>query len=268
MSLGDFLREEKEARKARRLEKKQQKRASKTKEQKFYKFAGVIVGILVTIGALMSVGSAFDGDFDIGETFGITNEMIAAIEQPVDENLLFDRGRILESDLYECKEILDDAGANLLDSNKEELVAEKTFYLNSKQLGALVNELISSDELQIQMYILDLQIFKENDCFYEKTITQIDLNSIVDEKSLPKVYLISVSKIEVLGDQIKILDTDMHINLLDDEMNDQFIKLLGKYNNFNLVNASNEMVNMAVDIFASSVNTKVFLKDNGIEFRV
>jgi len=268
MSLKEFLIEEREEKKKRKLEQKEIKKSSKTKEQRYYKVAGIICGILVTFGALFNACSGLAGsDFDFGSIIGITDEMIDAINEPVDENLLFIDGRIGNDDLTACKDILNGAGANVLDYD-EELVAESTFVLNSKQLGAMANEILLSEDMQIKMSLLDLDIYAENDVFYEKTITQVDLNNIIEGKSLPKVYLTSVSKIAILGDELKILNTDLRINMLEDEINDKIIKILKSYNDFSLVDASNDMVNTVINLFSSSVKTKIYLQNDGIEFRV
>jgi hypothetical protein len=271
MSLKSFWEEEKQARKQRKLEKKLSKKSPLTGEQKFIKIAGIITGILITFGALFfSCKSLFGGDFDWNEIVGITDEMIEELEKPVDENLLFADGRILAEDYNSCKVKLNSANANVIDSKESELEATSSFSLNSKEVGALVNLLLSESEELGTMSVLDFNIFFENDYFYEKSITLVDLNEVVgsEEKKLPKVYLTAVSKIEVLNGQISVLDTELKINAIEDGVNEDIIELLKKYTNFTLVSASNTTINMVIDLFADEVKTKVVLMDNGIEFKI
>lgn len=271
MSLKSFLEEEKQARKQRKLEKKLNKKSPLTGEQRFIKIAGIITGVLITFCALFfSCKSLFSGDFDWNEIVGITDEMIEELEKPVDENLLFADGRILAEDYNLCKVKLNSANANVIDSKESELEATSSFSLNSKEVGALVNLLFSQSGNASSLSVLDFNIFYDNEHFYEKSVTLVDLNEVVSSegKKLPKVYLTSISKIEVLNAQITVLDTKLKINAIEDSVNEDILELLKKYTNFTFMSAANTTINMVINLFADSVKTKVFLIDNGIEFRI
>lgn len=268
MSLKSFWEEEKQARKQRKLEKKLRKKSPLTGEQKFVKIAGIIVGILVAFGACFYSCSAFAGDYDWADFIGITDEMIAELEKPVDENLLFANGRIIKDDYDSYKIKLVDAGADVFESDADELYATKSFALTDKEVGALVNSLLAESGTETNMNVLDFEIFYENEYFYEKSIVSIDLNEVVEGENLPKVYLTSTSKVEVLNGQICVLSTSLQINAIEENINKEIVELLQKYNNFNLVSASNTTINLIISLFAENNNTKISLKDNCIEFNI
>lgn len=260
------MQEEKEARKERKLQKKLNKKSPLTKEQKYYKIAGVIVGILVTFGAILYSCNAMAGDgYEWTDLVGITDEMIEELEKPVDENLLFSNGKLSVNDLNSCKAILDDAGANVLD-NKEEVIATKSFTLNSKEVGALAKQTLLEGGSTLD--ILDFEIYYENDCYYEKSIVKINLKEVVEGEDLPTIYLQSTSKIDILGESICILDTKYKINMIEEDINNSIIELLEKYSKFTDQITGNDMINMVINLFATNVGTKINLQDNGIEFKV
>lgn len=268
MSLKEFLKEQKEERKRKKLEKKQAKKSPLTKEQKYYKIAGLIVGILVTFGAIFySCGSLAGGNPDLMDILGITDEMVEAIKEPVDENLIFVDGRLSFEDLTACKIILNDANANALES-EEELFASKNFSLNSRETGALAREMLASLNSDFNLDVLSYKIYKTNNAYYEKSVVKINLDEIISGKDLPEVYLISMSKIDILGDSICILDTSLQINMIDKEINDQIIELLETYDKFNFKSTVNNMINTVLNMFAANINTKIKLIDDGIQFRI
>ena len=99
MGLKEFFQEEKEARKQRKLEKKLNKKSPLTREQKFYKIAGIVVGIMVTFGALTySCKSLASGDFDLNDAVGLTDEMVTELKKPVDDNIYFANGKIIKQE--------------------------------------------------------------------------------------------------------------------------------------------------------------------------
>ena len=105
MNLKEFLAEEKELRKQRKLEKKRSKKNPKTKEEKFIKIGSIIVGILITFMALFRACSGLGGsDFSWYKLIGISDEMIIALEEPIDENTLLPNGKIDANDLDTCVE--------------------------------------------------------------------------------------------------------------------------------------------------------------------
>ena len=268
MNLKEFLAEEKELRKERKLEKKKAKKSPKTGEEKFIKIASIITGILISFMALFRACSGFSGsDFSWNKLVGISDEMITALEAPVDEDIMFPLGKIDVIDLDNCIVKLNDANANIFDS--EETKASKSFTLNSRELGAFANKVFKSNkETLIKLDVLSFEIFAKDSDFYEKSIVLIDLSELTEIDNLPKVYLTSESKIDILDSQICILKTDLKVNQISDQLNDEIVELLGNYSSFKLIEISNSLINSSLSLFASGIGTSVVLMDGGINFKI
>lgn len=265
MGLKSFLQEEKEARKQRKLEKKQKKKSPLTKEEKYYKIAGIITGIIVVFGAIFySCSSLAGGDMDIDNVMGITNEMVVALKENVDVNLYFDSGKLLPSDLDSCKQKLIDNNANVFDENYKGSITN-TFTLTSKEIGALAKELIGSSLGSSEL--VDLEIFKNGEYYYIACIYTFDLGDIITNKNLSTSYLKLTSKVDVLSGNICILDTKASINMIEEELNDDIIEALSKYPAFSLIQNNNSLVNSTLNLFNSAIKGKINFVENGIEFK-
>lgn len=267
MSLKDFLKEEREERKARKLEKKMAKKSPKTNEQKYYKIAGIITGVLITFGAIFSSCKNCGGfEFNLNEAVGITDEMIVELKKPVDENLLFIDGKITKDDYNSMIDKLNSVEANIFESDKL-IKPTDDFVLNSKEVGSLINGMMSSGD-SVYFDILSFKIFYENNYYYEESIVRVNLNDIVQGQDLPIVYVRSTSKVDILSGELCVLSTNLRINMLEEEMNNQIVDILKSYGGFNSVNTMNNMVNLALDLFAKSINTSISFVNDGIGFNV
>lgn len=268
MNLKEFLTEEKELRKERKLEKKKAKKSPKTSEEKFIRIASVITGILISFMALFRACSGFSGEgFSWNKIVGISDEMIVAIEAPVDENIMFPTGKIDPVDLDNCIVKLNEANANIF--NNEDVKASKSFTLNDRELGAFANNIFKSDkETPIKLDVLSFEIFEKDSDFYEKSIVLLNLSEITEIENLPKVYLTSESKIDILDSQICILKTDLKVNQISDEINEEIVELLNNYSSFKLIEMSNSLINSSLNLFASTIGASVVLIDGGINFKI
>jgi len=267
MSLKEFLKEEREERKTRKLQKKLAKKSPKTKEQKYYKIAGIIVGVLITFGALFSSCKNCGGfEFNWSEAVGITDEMIVELKKPVDENLLFIDGKITKEDYDSCIETLNLNEANILE-NDEITGPTGDFILNSKEVGALVNGMFSTGD-SVYFDILNFKIFYEDNYYFEESIVKVNLDDVISGQDLPIVYIQSTSKVDILSGELCVLSTNLQINMLEEDMNNRIIEILKGYAGFNSVNGVNNMINLAIGLFTRSINTSIAFIDDGIEFKV
>ena len=172
MSLKEFLKEEREERKTRKLQKKLAKKSPKTKEQKYYKIAGIIVGVLITFGALFSSCKNCGGfEFNWTEAVGITDEMIVELKKPVDENLLFIDGKITKEDYDSCIATLNLNEVNILE-NDEISGPNENFILSSKEVGSLVNGMLSTGD-SVYFDILNFKIPITDNIDYLNKISSI-----------------------------------------------------------------------------------------------
>ena len=212
MSLIDFLKEEREAKKQRKKLQKEQKKQKLTKEQKKYKIFGIITGCLITFGAIFSCCSSFGGaDYSWNNIVGITDEMIVALEESVTESTIIPNGIIGKSDWDSCNTKLLGMGIDIESEMANGFNIKEDFYLTDRELAAMAKESLETINTG-SARVLDFEIYAIGDVFYERSVIYINLSNVVLNATLPSVYVTSISRIEVLSNSVTCMDYDVKIN--------------------------------------------------------
>lgn len=271
--IKEFWAEQKDERKQRKLLKKQQKKQL-TKIDKARKVSGIFVTILIIIGAFgfTCSGSGNSSGVNWKDAIGITEEYIIEMEKPVDENLLFPNGKIMEDDWLSFVNVMKNGGMNVFDAENKvddsllegaELVSP--IDVNGRHLGAI------SKEMNIVMGVGEItnicyfEIFKENDKFYEKSIVYLDLSKSIKDIDLPAVYLTTVSEVKVLSGQLYAMNYKVIINELSQELSDEILATLNDLTDDKITRLANSTINNYIYMFFSSINVNFALSDNGLK---
>ena len=268
MSLIDFLKEEREERKKRRKLQKEAKKKKLTKEQKKYRIFGIITGFLIAFGAIFSCCYSPGGDFSWTDILGITDEMIVELEKTVDEKTIMPNGRIGEKEWNSCNQKLKNIGIDFDDMSETNMQATSSFALTDREAGALAKQLLESINNDLKVKVLDLQIYAVGEVFYEKSITHVDLSKIIVNATLPSVYVITTSKVEILGNSIVCMNYDIKLNNIDSDMGNEILELISKNSTTDIKTLSNTLINTALDMFVQSAHVEVYLSHGQINFRV
>ena len=270
--IKEFWAEQKEERKQRKLLKKQNKK-HRTKVEKTRYASGVIVTILIIVGAFFSTcsGDGSTGGINWGETVGITEEYIIEMEKPVDENLLFPNGKIMADDWASFVEVMKSGGMNIFDAEgKVDDALIKTEKLTSsvvvtgRHLGAISKEMHAAFGVAEIINICDFEIYQENGKFYEKSIIYLDLEKMITDIDLPAVYLTTVSEVKVLAGQLHSMNYKIVINQLSQELSDEILETINEITNDKLVRLANSTINNYIYLFFDSLNIDYVLCENGL----
>lgn len=274
MSLKELWQEHREEQKLKKIQKKQQKKVGLTHEQKVYKNFGIIFGLLVIFGALFSTCSNFGagvGDFSWNKLVGISDEIVDELEKPVDETILFPDGKIGKEDLTSLEIKLEECGLDILvDENIEEgelengTVVISDLYLTDRELGALVNELWKSVNY---IKVSDMKITYENGVFIQKSIVYVNLNELISDVNLPRIYLTTISEAMILNGTIAVINSDITVNQVSEELNDKIIEMLDGNSSLKMSSIGNSFINSTLKLFGDSFFESFELKNNGLFFK-
>jgi len=269
MSLIDFLKEEREVKKQRKKLQKEQKKQKLTKEQKKYKIFGIITGCLITFGAIFSCCSSFGGvDYSWNNIVGITDEMIVALEETVDESSIVPNGIIEIDDWNSCNTKLLDMGIDIESEMSNEFDVKDDFYLTDRELAAMAKKSLETISTSGNARVLDFEIYAIGDVFYERSVIYINLSNVVLNATLPSVYVTSISRIEVLSNSVTCMDYDVKINNIEEELNNEILEVLKKNSTTNIESIGNSIVNTTISAFASAVGADIILHHGQICFNV
>lgn len=263
MSLIDFLKKEREERKAyRQLQKKQKK--IKTPEEKRRKIYSIVFGFLITFGAIFYAASSCSGSYSWEKVVGITDEMKTALERAVSEESIFPSGRIDQTHYNSLSAKLTAAGIEF--DSDEDVNPQSDLILNSKETGALVNQITSALDETRKYEVKDFSIYQVLETTYCKSVMILNLSEMISGSTLPSVYLISTSKVQVLDNTIMCMETDYQINEIEDPLNDEIISILNKNTANSFISASNELLCSTLSLFAESCSYTIDLKNHEICF--
>lgn len=274
MSLKELWQEHREEQKLKKIQKKQKKKEKLTHEQKVYKIFGILLGCFVTFGALFSTCSNFStgvGDFSWNKLVGISDEYVAELEKPINESTLFPNGRIGKDELSSLEKKFQDCGLDILlndDFDESELengsVVISDLYLTARELGALVNEVLVSINY---IKVCDMSITFENDIYIQKSIVYVNLNELIADVNLPKIYVTTISEAIVLNGTLAVLNSDIKVNQVSEKLNDKIIEMLDSNSSIKMSSIGNSFINSTIQVFSESVFKNFVLKDEGLLFK-
>lgn len=268
MSLKDFLKNEKEERKKRRQLQKEKKKRKLTGEEKKYKIFGIILGIVVTFGAVFySCNSCSGGDYTWEKLIGIDSEIQTALETHVLESEIAPRGRINDKDVNDYTSKLAEVGINLQDES-DDISPSKDFKLSSRMLGALSNTLMKETNFTAIVDVIDLEFYMIGEVVYQKSIVIVDLSTLIIGSTLPQVYLTSTSKVEVLDNELVCMSNDVVINNFDKDLNEKVLSVLRKSSTSTIEKIGNDGINLMITLFAESIACDMVLGTDCIEFKL
>lgn len=275
--IREFWKEVREEEKEKKRLKKEAKKKHLTGEQKAYKVFGILLTLFVIFGSIFyTCSGSGDGDTDInwGDVFGISQETIEELYEPVDENLLLTNGKISDVDYLDFKTKLLGAGVNesFFDDSVDDFVdsdyyIQKKIKLTDKELGAYCNNMAKEFGESSTFNILDLTIVSDENGCYLTTIAYCDLSKVIDYDDLPKVYLTTRTKIRLMGSDsaLTITNGDVRINLLDEETNDEII---GKIDSLGTLSTYvNSATKEYIELLKDIINASITLCNGGIEFK-
>lgn len=268
MSLIDFLKEEREERKKRKKLQKEQKKQKLTREQKKYKIFGIITGCLITFGAIFSCCSSLGGgDYSWNKLVGITDDMIIELEKPVAEKDIIPGKIIGDSDWNSCKQKLLNVGIDIEDESGADPDVLESFYLSDRDLGSMAKQSLE----KIGGYnakIMDFEIYAIGNTYYERSVILINLSNVVLASNLPSVYITTISKIEVLGNNVTCMDYDVKINNIEKNMNDMILDVLKTSSTTDIKTVGNSLVNTTINAFAMTIDAEITLHHGQVYFKV
>lgn len=263
MSLIDFLKKEREERKAYRKQQKQDKKA-KTPEEKRRKIYSIVFGFLITFGVIFYTVNSCSGSYSWESVVGITDEMKIALEQSVSEETIFPNGRITQTNYDSLTIKLNSAGIDF--DSDEDINPHSDLILSEKEAGALVNQIFSALDETKKYEVKDFSVYTILDAIYCKSVITLNLSEAISGSTLPSVYLISTSKVQILDNTIMCMETDYQINEIDDPLNDEIIDVLNKNMTGSIISNSNEMLCSTLSLFAESCTYSIELKNHEICF--
>lgn len=275
--IREFWKEVREEEKEKKRLKKEAKKKHLTGEQKAYKVFGILLTIFVIFGSIFYTckdsGEA-DTDFNWGDIFGISQETIEELYEPVDENLLLTNGKILDEDYLDFQNVLRDAGVSesFFDNDDEdfddsEYYIQKEIMLTDKQLGAFCNNAMKEFGEGSTLEILDLAIVSDDSGCYLTTIVYCDLSKIISYEQLPKVYLTTKTKFRLMGigGSLTVTSGDVRINRLDEETNDEIVD---KIDSMGILKTYvNDTTVGYIELLKEVINASLTLCNGGIEFK-
>lgn len=275
--IKEFWQERREEKKRQKQLRKENKKLPKTKEQIAYKVFGFLFTIFLIFG---SIGYACNktGSFDNinwNNVIGVTEEMLEALDKPVDKNLIINECVISYADWGSAQEELQSVGVEIAVENKlnVEVLLNEGFNLSSEitfkmmSLGALTNQMIEElgkgDSIELHSFKLYLE---ENDLML-KSVCSIDLSAIVVNSSLPIVYVTTVSRLNVLNKKLYSLDSEIQINQLDKKLNDEIVDFINSKSFLSINDYSNDHIVEEINLFATLVNAEIEISGQNITFK-
>lgn len=270
--IKEFWEEQKEERKQKKLLKKQHKKQL-TKLEQSRKIFGIITIVLIIFGAFATTCSgASSSGVNWQDAIGLTEEYIIEMEKPVDENILFPNGKVMEEDWQSFTQVLISGGMNIFDAegkvNDDLLPGAKLNFpvdITSKHLGAICKEMNASMGAGDITNICYFEIYKENDKYYEKSIVYLDLEKVIADIDLPAVYLTTVSEVKILAGQLTAMSYDVVINQLGKELSDEILHELNEISNDRITRIANSTINNYIYLFFDSINLNYSLIDGGLQ---
>lgn len=273
--IREFWKEVREEEKERKRLKKEAKKKHLTGEQKAYKVFGVLLTIFIIFGSIFfTCKGSGDTDVDInwGDLFGISRETIDELKEPVDQNLLLPNGKISSIDYIDFETKMKNSGVDegFFQDDGEEYEAtlyyiNRVMRLSDKEVGAYCNIMAKELSENGTLEILDLSIVNDNG-YLLTSVAYCDLSKIINDDSLPKVYLTTVSEIRLMGSEAKLTSVggNVHINLLDEERNDEVVSKIDSVGT--LSTYVNTWIVDYIEVLKEIVNARIKLVDGGIEF--
>lgn len=268
MSIKDFFAEQKAERKRLKQEKKASKKRPLTKEEKKYKVFSIFLTLFLIIGSIIvSCSGLGGGDFTWEKISGITPEMIAELEKPVNlDDLLFDE-KITTTDWDECNNKLMAVGINIDFENAEKLEPTESFDLTHRDLGALVAKYLENMGELNKQKLLNLKIYSSADgnTWFIKTLMYVNMSSQFTSSNLPWVYLTTIAEVQVINKEIINFSSTAKINQIDDEKNTEIMKVLNTgFSDYNKYGISSVIT--FINVFSLQMNTDMNLGHQKIHF--
>jgi len=138
--------------------------------------------------------------------------------------------------------------------------------LKQNLFGALASELIESDDIDNEVELIEVVFFQDGTELMMKSLMNVSLSSVVVSSTLPKVYLLTTSRLDIQYNKLYCLDTTLQINDFNAEENAEIIDVLKKTSLVGLDYMSNELIARQINSFAKYIKANIGIKGLNIEF--
>lgn len=271
--IKEFWQERREDKKKQKQLKKENKKHNQTKEQIAYKIFGILFGIFIVIG---SIGYACSSTGDLGEIqwgnlMGITDEMLDAINEPVDSNLLLTENVLASSDWEDAQAELLLHNIDIVNDGKlaedllirEDIFLEHDLTLSMMSLGALIyqfnNELGNAE-------LLSFKLFKDGSNTMLTTVCSLDLGVVVSGVDLPMAYVTTTSRLTLLDEEVNSMNSQVYINQIDEEMNNLIVETLNSNSYRDIAFFTNTQMVGHINTIAKLFNANIEINGANIIF--
>ena len=272
--IKEFWQERKEEKKRLKAEKKANRKNPKTREQIAYKICGVIFALFIIFGSLgySCKMTCYSSDYSWDSLIGITDDVVSALSEPVDESILLPNGKINEVDWSLCIESLNNCGIDIvtdfsLDEEKIQSDTKITENLNltNRQLGALIKEYIKKSNKSEYVTLLDFNVNLLEQQYYMDSIVKFSLKNYIGS-SLPDIYIATHSTVTIYDKKIYVGSSELVVNNLPEDKNAKVLEVL----NGSIINLSmytNELAITSINSFATSISADVALENEIVLFK-
>jgi hypothetical protein len=94
----------------------------------------------------------------------------------------------------------------------------------------------------------------------------IDLSTVVLSSTLPSVYITTISRIEILDNELCCLDTEIRINDFDEKKNNEVLSVLDKSSLLGVNYYTNELVIDKINLFADGIDSEIEISGIKLKF--
>ncbi|MGN0960610.1 MAG: hypothetical protein ACI4PF_00255 [Christensenellales bacterium] len=273
--IKEFWQERKEEKKRQKQLKKELRKSPKTKEQIAYKVFGVLFAIFLIFG---SIGYACNNvgtldDYSWESVVGISDEMINALTEPVDRNLILTENVLSSYDWQMAQEELLDNCINIVKNGEidGELLNENN-YISSNvtfemmSLGAIIYQFIEGLGSGDRVELLSFKLYEDNEQLYLKSVCFLDLSAIVSGSKLPVVYVTTISRITLINNRVSSLNPSIQLNLIEKQMNDDIVNTINNSSFLDISYYTNTQVINQINNFASLIGANIEISGNNFIF--
>ena len=284
MSIKDIWDEVQEDRKNKKELKKQQKlnkKKSRTGEQKAYIIFWVVFIIFIVFSCVFSSCSMLSCSgfscemYNFSALIGISDETIEELKKDVNKNDVMICDEIAFADWLKCVATFNNSNLDIITKNnldKDKLNGElssQDFILKGSEIGALYNKLTDVYASEKNIDVLNLQIVGDIDDPNKgimESVVLMNLSDLLGVGNLPQIYLYTKSEVQILQDNLAILDSEIKINNISDNAQEEIEKFMANKDLDSLINISNETICDTMQSFAKLFDCKINIASNGFKF--
>ena len=274
--IKEFWQERKEEKRKQKELKKQNKKNPKTREEKAYKIFGVFFTLFLIFGSIFSTCRC-EGSFDNyswDSIVGITDEIKSYLTLRPNKDSLVKNEEVNAIDWSICQDKLSQSGINVVVDNKivpEKLVSgenliERNLTLNSVEMACLISKIIETTSLKDKINLIDIDIYEEDNRTYARALFDVQLASIIISDSLPNIYITTISKLEILANQLYCMNSKFTVNELGEEENEKVLEVINDSSIIGIESYTSKLLADKINEFALCINANININDCKITF--